>query len=229
MRDDVPLAAEVEELNRLELSEPAWERFYAVVYAVCVAIAEAPSLSLTARILVTVAFAAMIPWYLLIGRPLMLLASSAWEEVQASPRGLVYLTGLVVLFGVAQSQNPSVWFLAFALIGQCFHISSMRRGMVFVTILNVLAGVLIIIRSPSLENALSAVGIAVFAIAFAYVFSRFTARVIEQSHERAALIEELSGPGASWPRRITRPGCSPSGTGLPGRSTTRSPRVSRAW
>lgn len=202
MCHDVPVAAEVDELSSpwavprmagpLELSEPAWELFYGVVYALCLAIAEAGSLSHTGRILVTVALAAMLPWYLLVGRPLMMLAASAWEEVQASRRGPVYLTGLVVLFGVAQSQNTDVWFLAFALIGQCFQVTSMRRGMVFVVILNVLAGVLLLIRSPGLENGLSAVGIAVFAIVFAYVFSRFTMRVLEQSRERAILIEELT-------------------------------------
>lgn len=189
MRDDVPLAAEVK-----ELSEPPWEPYYVVIFAVCVAIAEASSLHLTGRILITAALAAMIPWYLFFGRPLMLetLSEEGWYRIQASWRGPVYLAGIVVLFGVAQSQNPSVWFLAFGLNAQCFHVTSMRRGMVFVTILNVLAGALIIIRAPSLENGISAVGIAVFAIMFSYVFSRFTMQVVEQSHERALLIEELS-------------------------------------
>lgn len=189
MRDDVPLAAEVK-----ELSEPPWEPYYVVIFAVCVAIAEASSLHLTGRILITAALAAMIPWYLFFGRPLMLetLSEEGWYRIQASWRGPVYLAGIVVLFGVAQSQNPSVWFLAFGLNAQCFHVTSMRRGMVFVTILNVLAGALIIIRAPNLENGISAVGIAVFAIMFSYVFSRFTMQVVEQSHERALLIEELS-------------------------------------
>ncbi len=189
MRDDVPLATEVK-----ELSEPPWEPYYAVIFVVCVAIAEGASLGPTARILIAVALAAMVPWYLLVGRPLMLesLDEEGWYRVQASWRGPLYLTGIVVLFAVAQSQNPSVWFLAFALNAQCFHVTSMRRGMVFVTILNALAGALIVIRAPSLENGLSAVGIAVFAITFSYVFSRFTMQVVEQSHERAVLIDELS-------------------------------------
>jgi signal transduction histidine kinase len=51
-------------------------------------------------------------------------------------------------------------------------------------------------RNPGLAGALTALGIAAFAIAFAYVYSRWMARVIEQSLERAALIEQLEATRA---------------------------------
>jgi signal transduction histidine kinase len=122
----------------------------------------------------------------------MVLDEPAWQRAQATWRGPVYLTGLVALFALAQSQNSNAWFLAFALTSQCFHVTTIRRGMVFVAVLNVTAGVLVVVQHPGLESVLTAVGIAVFAITFAYVYGRFTMRVVEQSRERAVLIEELS-------------------------------------
>jgi signal transduction histidine kinase len=200
VHNDVPLA--VKELTRppalpdtarrLDLSEPPWALYYAVIFAVCVAIAETGPLSLTGRIVVTAALAAMVPWYLLVGYPMMRLDDAAWQEAASGLRGLVYLSGLIVLFGAALSQNTNVWFLAWALTPQCFHVTSMRRGMVFVVILNATAGVLVGVEHPDLENVLFALGIVVFAIMFSYVFSRFTVEVVEQNVERAALIDQLS-------------------------------------
>jgi signal transduction histidine kinase len=178
--------------RRVDITEPRWEIYYAMVYAVCVAIVEAGSLSLTSRVIATVALAAMVPWYLLIGRPLMMSDEVAWEEAQTGWRTWGYLTGLVVLFAAVQSQNLNAWFLAFAISPQCFHVTTVRRGMCFVVALNGAAGLLVIVRGHGLENSMTAIGIMVFAIAFSYVYSRFTMQIIEKNLEHAALIEELS-------------------------------------
>jgi signal transduction histidine kinase len=51
-------------------------------------------------------------------------------------------------------------------------------------------------RDPGLPGALTALGIVVFAVAFSYAYSRWIMKVIEQSLERAALIEQLESARA---------------------------------
>jgi len=199
VHNDVPLA--VEELapsgwppppGRLDISEPPWENYYAVVFAVCVAIVEAGSLSLTGRIIATVGLVGMAAWYLRVGRPLMRLDPADWQLTQTSWRGLVYLTGLVLLFAAVQSQNPEAWFLSFALSPQCFQVTTVRRAMGYVAAFNGVAGLFVIVRGHGAENVVTALGLVVFAVAFSHVYSRFSVRIIEQNREHAALIEELS-------------------------------------
>ena len=154
---------------------------------------EAGQLDVTGRIVATAALIAMVPWYIFFGRPLMNLD----DTIDRSPvRATACLVGLVVLFAAAQSQNPNAWFLAFGLLPMCFHVTTLRRGMVFVVIFNVIAGTLVAWRNPGLPSALTALGIVIFAVAFSYVYSRWIIRVIEQSLDRAALIEQLESTRA---------------------------------
>jgi signal transduction histidine kinase len=171
------------------VDEPRWDAYYAVVFAACVAVVQAGPITTTGRIIASAALAAMVPWYVFAGRPLTQL-----EE--ATPRGPIYLSGLVVLFAAVQSQNPNAWFLAFALCPQCFHVTTARRGMVFVVILNVTAGLLLVWRDPRLNGALTAFALVIFAVAFSQIYSRWMIRVIQQSLERAALITQLESTRA---------------------------------
>ena len=215
MREDVPLAvprltAEGRPVPRLNeqltegcgpasrpagwiVDEPRWDAYYAVIFAACLAIVEAGNLTATGRIIATAALAAMVPWYIFFGRPLMNL-DVATRGSQA--KATIYLAVLVVLFAAAQSQDPNAWFLAFGLLPMCFHVTTLRRGMVFVVIFNVIAGTLVAWRNPGLPSALTALGIVIFAVAFSYVYSRWIVRVIEQSLDRAALIEQLESTRA---------------------------------
>jgi signal transduction histidine kinase len=75
-------------------------------------------------------------------------------------------------------------------------VTTARRALAFVVIINVIGGALEAWRNPGPAGVLTALGIAAFAIAFAYVYSRWMARVIEQSLDRAALIEQLEATRA---------------------------------
>jgi signal transduction histidine kinase len=172
------------------VAEPRWDVYYAVVLAACLAIVAASPAHASQRIIATAALAAMVPWYLFLGRPLMT------QDQPATRQATVYLAGLVVLFAVAQSQVANAWVLAFGLVPMCFHVTTARRAMVFVVIINVIGAGLDAWRNPGLPGALTALGIAAFAIAFAYVYSRWMARVIAQSLDRAALIEQLEATRA---------------------------------
>jgi len=196
VRKDVPLAVPQLTAERPPragwiVEEPRWDAYYAVVFAVCLAIVLAGRLPATGRITASVALIAMVPWYIFLGRPLMELDGAA-----APRRGTVYLAGLVVMFTAAQSQDPNTWFLAFGLCPQCLSVTSLRRGMAFVVIINVIAGALDAWRNPGLPGALTALGIVVFAVAFSYVYSRWVIRVLTQSQEQAALIEQLESTRA---------------------------------
>jgi signal transduction histidine kinase len=171
------------------VDEPRWDAYYAVVFAASAAIVQAGPISAPGRIIASAALAAMVPWYVWVGRPLTQL-----EE--ATRRGLVYLAGVVILFAVAQSQNPNAWFLAFALCPQFFHVTTARRAAVFVVILNVTAGLLLVWRDPRLSGVLTAIAWVIFAVAFSQVYSRWMIRVIQQSLERAALITQLESTRA---------------------------------
>ncbi len=172
------------------VAEPRWDVYYAVVFAASLAIVQAGPLDPARRIIATAALAAMVPWYLFLGRPLMR------QDQPATSKATVYLSGLVVLFAIAQSQAANAWFFAFGLLPMCFHVTTARRAMAFVVIINVIAAGLDVWRDPGLPGALTALGILAFAVTFSYVYSRWMARVIEQSLERAALIEQLEATRA---------------------------------
>jgi signal transduction histidine kinase len=177
------------------LPEPRWDAYYGLVFAAVAAIVEAGPISAAGRIIAGVALAAMVPWYVFVGRPLMFSDETAWR---AGPprRYVVYLTVLVILFAAVQNENPDAWFLAFAVSPQCFHVANPRGGMVFVVIFNVTAGALEAWHDRNLAGILIAVGIVIFAVAFSYVYSRWVLKVIEQSLERAALIAQLESTRA---------------------------------
>ena len=175
------------------VDEPRWDAYYAVIFVACAAIVEAGPLDPASRLIATVALLAMVPWYLFLGRPLMSLDDPA-RRSQA--KSIVYLAGLVVLFAAVQSQDPNAWFLAFGLLPMCFHVTTLRLGMAFVVIFNVIAGALVVWRNPGLPSALIALGIVTFAVMFSYVYSRWIIKVIEQSLERAALIDQLESTRA---------------------------------
>jgi signal transduction histidine kinase len=178
------------------LREPRWDAYYAVILAAVVAIVEAGPITATGRIIAGAALAAMVPLYVFVGRPLMRMDEATWRAGGGGRRATAYLAALVALFAAAQSQNPEAWFLAFGLSPHFFHVTTRRRSMAFVVAFNVIAGAFEAWRDPGLAGALIAVGIVIFAVAFSYVYSRWMTLVIEQSLERAALIEQLESTRA---------------------------------
>jgi signal transduction histidine kinase len=195
VREDVPLAIprlmpDQPRPSARIVAEPRWDVYYAVVLGASLAIVQAGPLDPARRIIATAALAAMVPWYIFLGRPLMK------QDTTTEPRATIYLAGLVVLFAIAQSQAANAWFLAFGLLPMCFHVTTARRALAFVVIINVIGAGLDVWRDPGLPGALTALGILAFAVTFAYVYSRWMARVIEQSLERAVLIEQLEATRA---------------------------------
>jgi signal transduction histidine kinase len=172
-----------------ELSPPSWDWFYAVVFVVNVVVAERAPLTTPARVVLSVALAAMVPWYLVVGRPQVyggLVSSRSW----------VYLVGISALFGVAVYQTPNAWFLAFALSPQCFFLLPFRPAMAAVLMFNAVGASVLIVRHPGQNVLVQSLLNAAFGIGLAFVYGRFAYTIIGQSTERAELIGQLEATRA---------------------------------
>jgi signal transduction histidine kinase len=188
-------AVEPPPFGRWLVDQPRWEIYFGMTWAACFAIVQAGPITSSGRIIAGAALAAMVPWYIWVGRPAMEKPDPNWR-LAAFGRGSLYLAGLLILFGIAQSFNPNTWFLTFVICPQCFAVTNPRRGMVFVVAFNAVAGALYAWHTPGVGGALTALGIVVFATGFSYVYSRWIIRVIDQSLERAMLIQQLESTRA---------------------------------
>jgi signal transduction histidine kinase len=175
--------------NAWELGSLRWDVFYAIVFVAILLFVEADQLSAPSRTAATIALVAMVPWYVVVGRPVMRSGEASWK-------GPAYLAGLIALFAVVVSQDTNAWALAFAICPQCFYVLPFRRAMIPVVILNVLGALLLVRRQPHLDGAVAALGIAAFGIGFSYAYGSFVDRIIDQSNERAKLIAELEATRA---------------------------------
>ncbi len=196
MPDHVPLADQGRQLtvqgapppgpdrqHAWETGNPRWDVFYVLVFvAVLVIVLTATPGS---RLVAGVAMAALVPWYLLVGRPL-------WTGGRAGPvRATIYVIGLFALFGAAQSQNPEAWFLAFAIAPQFFSFLDNRLAITLGVALNFLAAGLLVTRYPTASTAATAFGIAAAGGGFSIFYGAWVSKIIEQSAERAEMIEAL--------------------------------------
>ena len=133
---------------------------------------------------------AIAPLYILIGRP-------AIAADRDTLRGTIYVACMVVLVVIAQTQvGPASWIM-FAACPQCFMAMSLPRAFAGVVALNmtpVALGVESIRRNPG--SVTFVLGTVVLGLAFSVVFGTWISRIIEQSRERAQLIERLEAAQA---------------------------------
>ena len=165
-----------------------WSTFYALVLIAVLLITLVSTPGSTA--VAVAALAALVPWYLIVGRPL-------WATGRGSPtRIVIYVAGLFVLFGVAQSQNPEVWFLAFAIAPQFFTFLGTRPAMLLGIGINVTAAALLVARYPTPATAVTALGVSAAGGGFSLFYGAWVSRIIDQSAERAAIIDQLAATRA---------------------------------
>jgi signal transduction histidine kinase len=200
MPEDIPLADQQGPVSVPE--EPAaghawdtgmrrWDILYGIVWLVglqVVGLSAAPNAS---RVVAIIAVAAMAPWYLAVGRPHM-----RSSEGTTSRRAVAYMTGLVLLFAVADLQAPNAWFMAIAILPQSYHVLPPRRAMIPVIIMTLIAATSVAYRSRSVPGALTAAALAVAIIAYTATFGDYIGRIITQSSERAELIAQLEATRA---------------------------------
>ena len=171
-----------------ETGDLRWDAFYLLVFGAVLAIVliDTPGSAVAAG----AATAALIPWYLLVGRPL-------WTGGRGgTARAAIYVTGLFVLFGIAQSQNSNAWFLSLAIAPQFFSFVSTRLAMGLAAALNFMAAALLVARYPTTGTAAVAFTVAAAGGGFAVFYGHWVSRIIEQSAERAEIIDQLEATRA---------------------------------
>jgi len=105
---------------------------------------------------------------------------------------LVYLVGAFALFGTAAFVFPGTGYLLFILIPQCFVLMDLRPAFVAIIGLVMVSGGGELAYSGVKGATVATVsGSGVFSIVMSLLLGGYIARIIEQSKQRAALIEEL--------------------------------------
>jgi signal transduction histidine kinase len=175
--------------NAWETSLRRWDLLYGLVFladVLAVASSSEPD-----RTVALVALAAMVPWYLLVGRPHLVVA-----EGELTRRAVIYLAGAVVLFAVADLQAPNTWFLSVALLPLCYHMVPSRVAVIPALAMNAIGAASIAYWEGTLAGAETAVGLWIGVSAFTVAFGSYIGRIITQSGERASLIAQLEATRA---------------------------------
>ncbi len=166
-----------------------WDVYYGLIFAVVLLVVWVGT-NPAQRLIAIPAMAAMVPCYLLVGRPVWARGRGpAW-------RGAVYVIVMILLFAAAQSQDPNAWFLAFVICPQFFTVTGLRAAMAAAAALNLLAGLLLVYRVHSMAVAATSLAIAAAGLGFSIAYGSWVSRIIEQSAERAGIIEQLEATRA---------------------------------
>jgi signal transduction histidine kinase len=177
-------AAEPPARNAWETSLRRWQLFYGLVLLadmLAVASSREPE-----RTIALIALAAMVPWYLLAGRPHVGVAGGKFTR-----RAVIYIVGVVVLFAVADLQAPNTWFLSLALLPLCYDVLPERLALIPALTMNAIGAASVAYWEGTLAGAETAAGLFIGVSAFSVNFGSYIGRIITQSRERASLIAQL--------------------------------------
>src|SRR5215467_6896050 len=167
-----------------------WHFFYGLVWVATMA--QTLTTGVPNRTLAAIALAAMVPWYLFVGRPLM-----TAESNERPRQSLIYLIVLVALFALADSAAPNTWFLAIALCPHCYHVASPRRALTAIVVLGCIGAASLGYWQHGRADAIvTGVCLAIFMIAFSVIYGGYVSGIVTQSIERAALITQLESTRA---------------------------------
>src|SRR5215469_3773148 len=174
------------ETDAWTMGELRWDVYFGVVLIASLTIAQiAGQASESGRLLASAGLVAMVPWYLLVGRPAL------YSDRRRLRRGTVYLVGLVPLLIVVQIGAGAGTFILLALAPQCFMTVPFRRAIALVIALSLTQPIVALVqRAPAAEIG-TLFGVAVGGIAFSIAFGAWIMRIINQSAERAELIAQL--------------------------------------
>jgi signal transduction histidine kinase len=175
--------------NAWETTLRRWELFYALVLLADVL--EVASNREPDRTIALIALAAMVPWYLLVGRPIVAVVRGTLTR-----SAVIYMAGVVVLFAVADLQAPNTWFLSLALLPLCYDVLPERLALITALTMNAIGAASIAYWEGTLAGAETAAGLFIGVSAFSANFGSYIGRIITQSRERAGLIAQLEATRA---------------------------------
>jgi signal transduction histidine kinase len=172
-----------------DTGERRWDTYFAVILAGTLALIQVNGSSTGhGRLVASAALVAMAPWYALVGRRAIYRAGeSVWPSV-------IYLAGLIALLAVAETgaDSGSVVFILLALGPQAFMASgSYRQAVVVVVLMNAPIVLTAAGRGARGSELAAPTAVAALTTVFSIVFGTWINRIIDQSRERADLIEQL--------------------------------------
>jgi signal transduction histidine kinase len=175
--------------NAWETTQRRWDLLYGLVFladVLAVASSTTPH-----RAVALIALAAMVPWFLLVGRPHLVTAES-----QLTRRAVIFTVGVVVLFAVADLLAPNTWFLSVALLPLCYQVLPSRVAVIPALAMNAMGAASVAYWEGTLAGVGAGVGLWIGVSAFTVAFGSYIGRIITQSHERASLIAQLEATRA---------------------------------
>ncbi len=166
--------------------ERRWDAYFAVVLVGTLGLIQASGLhSAAERLVASAALVAMVPWYLLLGRRVI------YGPADRPWRGLVYLAVLIALLTVAEANAGNVTFILLALGPQAFMAVSYRLALAAVVLMNTAAVLTAFARGARGPFLATTIWVAALATVFCIAFGTWIYRIIDQSRERAELINQL--------------------------------------
>lgn len=195
MREDIPLAAPGLAVAARPARSHAWEgglrrwdAYYAVILVatLLILVVARPPQAVQAG----AALVAMAPWYVLVGR------GAITAERHQHWRAAVYLTGLFGLLMAAELAGYNSTFILLALCPQCFMMASFRWAVVAVTALDGTTVAAALARGQHGAGLAVTAAEAALVIAFSVTFGGWIFKIINESAERAELIEQLEATRA---------------------------------
>ncbi|MFI6286420.1 sensor histidine kinase [Streptomyces sp. NPDC051018] len=165
----------------------SWDWYFAIIWAATLAFTLGSSgPGAPVRAAAAGLFVLLLPWYAVVGRPVLS------GRVTDERRSLVYVAGAVLLLLPPAILIGEMRIATFALVPQCFMLLPMRPALVAVALVNVVpVAAWAVLRRPGAEELFFPALSTVIALAFSAVFGHWIIRIIEQSRERAELIAEL--------------------------------------
>ncbi|RZS40985.1 signal transduction histidine kinase [Herbihabitans rhizosphaerae] len=124
-------------------------------------------------------------WYAVFGRRLVLADDQG-------PKAVVFLAGVLLLFGVSVAFQPRMTVGLFAVFPMIFMSVPLRVALPAVVVAGLTPTVMVVIREGSAwETIQGSLVTGVFAMVFSVMIGTWIIRIAEQSEDRAELIQEL--------------------------------------
>ncbi|MGW2229967.1 sensor histidine kinase [Streptomyces formicae] len=164
-----------------------WDSYFGVVWlATLVFVLGTAHPGLPVRIATASLLLLLVPWYVIVGRPVLM------SEGDDERHAFIYITGTILLFLPPGVMVGETRLMAFALIPQCFIALRTRPALITVIVINIapVTGWAVLWR-PSPRDVFYNCVFATVTLVFAVAVGVWTLRVIEQSSERADLIAQL--------------------------------------
>ncbi|WP_196449470.1 sensor histidine kinase [Planomonospora sp. ID82291] len=144
------------------------------------------------RALASALLIAIVPLYLLLGRPAIL--------ADDRRRGALYIVLMTALFAPAALTDTTATFALFGLCPQCFMVFPAKKAVGCVVVLNLAPAVRFLTFDEDGVETFNFLTVTVIVVFFSAAFGIWMERIMQQSDERARLIEELEAQRAEVAR-----------------------------